>query len=222
MTDLLDWPTEERTDLLSERWEVETAVPMAITGEVPLGDADFVLMSHAEKALGDFPMEFGNGQQLFDDLAAFARNEVGLLQVTEGLLFNQGELVFSNVHNTSGVPTAIQALHGLLAGFVGDGTGIRRMAQRSIVEDVIERFPVPVFGSPPSDFSSIGQMIGTAPCTVLTGIGAWNQSPVLVSVGLGTTLVICFLKPSAQVLRRSMGERFARKLGTEYRGEDEQ
>jgi hypothetical protein len=199
MTDVLDPPTEASTELASERWEVETSTPVAITGEVPPGDADFVLMSHAEQALGDFPVEFGQPQQLFFQLRDFAQTELGMVNVVGGLLFDRGVSRFGyGDAQFAWAEAGFESLRALLAAFVEQSSGIRRMAQRAIVEDLIERFPVPIFGSPPNNWATVGQIAGQSSCAIFTGYATWTDRPILVLIGGGTSLLIWFAKPSAK------------------------
>lgn len=218
MTDLLVPPTEASTDLMTERWEVETSVPVTVTGR----DADFLLISHAEQALGDFPITLGDPAALFTQLQNHARDELGMLNVVDGLLIWNGRPVLSQpIISESSNSTANQALRALLASFISGATGIVRMEQRRIVEELMERFPVPIFGSPPNAWTALTQLAGTGSCAAFAGYAAWSDQPVLAVIGGGTSLVMWFAKPSAKVVRRSMAERLALKLGTDFRSEDE-
>lgn len=146
MTDVLDRPTEASVELVTERWEVQTSVPVAVTGNF-----DGTLTSHAEQAEGDFPIGIGNGDELLTQLQDYARNEMGISRVGSAILFRDGVPLTGYIDRQPIENlTAAQALRSLLAGFVVEATGIVRMAQRANVEELIERFPVPTFGSPPS------------------------------------------------------------------------
>lgn len=116
MTAVFDPPTEESTDLDTERWEVQTSVPVAVTAPP---NVDFILTSHAEQAAGDFPIELSNPQELFDQLLDYARREMGLSSVSSGILFRNGVPVTGYVDNRSlQNETASQALRSLLSSFV--------------------------------------------------------------------------------------------------------
>lgn len=220
MTDLLDPPTSQRTDFSDERWEVETSLPVSVTGEAPNG-IDFVIMSHAEQAVGDFPIEVDDPEILFNQIAEFARTQIGIERMAEGYLIDRGVVAYVVGPGSTGVPPT-QALYGLLAGFVADGAGIRRMAQRRVVEDILADFPVPVFGSPPNAWQRVGQVLGSGSGVAFTGYTALDGQLMLAIIGGGVTLAFWFLTPHARVTRRWSAQKWADRLGVQLRPEDEE
>lgn len=96
------------------------------------------------------------------------------------------------------------------------------MAQLAVVEDLIHDFPVPQFGSPPSAWTTIGNMLGQSG-SFFAGIGVadWTSNPLLIVAGGGVYFLIWLVKPAIRVFRRWIGERAARAMGVEYRIEDE-
>jgi len=224
VTDVLHSPVSTEIDLAAQRWEVETSVQVAVTGETAPGDADFVIESYAtqsfiEESLGAELLEVAG-----DDLVGHLRDEFGMGDLMTILLSGGEAAVLMRAGRAlrgRGETQQAQLLRTLLAEFIEWGTGIQRVAQRDIIEGILEQFPVPTFGSPPSDISTVTQLIQGSPFVAAVGYGVWSQSPGLVILSAGTGLVVWFARPTANVLRRSVAERVARKVGTAYRSEDE-
>lgn len=220
MTDVLHAPVSTEIGLAAQRWEVETSVQVAVTGETVAGDADFVIESYATQSfsLGAALLEVAG-----DDLIGHLRNEFGMRD-TMTILVSGGEAAVlmrtGRALRGRGETEQTQLLRTLLAEFIEWGTGIQRVAQREIIEGILEQFPVPIFGSPPSDLSTITQLVQGSPFVGAVGYGIWSQSPGLVILSAGTGLVLWFARPAANVLRQSVAERVARKVGTVYRPED--
>jgi hypothetical protein len=220
VTGVLHSPVSTEIGLAAQRWEVETSVLVAVTGETAPGDADFVIESYATQSSlrSDLLKVAGN------DLIRHLRDEFGM-QDTMTILVSDGQvavLMRADRHvRGRGSTGQAQLLRGLLAEFIEWGTGIQRTAQRDIIEGILEEFPVPTFGSPPSDLSTITQLLQGSPFIAAVGYGVWSESPGFVVLSAGTAMVVWFARPAANVLRRSVAERLARKLRTSYRPEDE-
>lgn len=218
MTAVMDPPTEEATDLDTERWEVRTSIPMAITAPPTV---DFVITSYAEQVEGDFPIEIGDAQGLFDQLLEYAQREMGLTNVSSGILFRDGEPVAGYVDNRPlQNETGPQALRSLVSSFAIQSSGIVRMAQRALIEDQIEQFPIPTFGSPPSEWIKVGRLTGSGVCALFSAHAAWTEQPVLAGISGVGLFVIWFVTPAMKVLQRSFTERVGRWAGTEVKPED--
>lgn len=219
MTAVFDPPTEESTDLGIERWEVQTTVPVVIGA-----GREFLLMSHAEPDFGDLPVVLGDPQDLLSQMFNRAREEMDLgTNLDSAILFWQGEPIAGYVdgRQIEGMD-ALQALRSLLASFVERTTGVNRMAQRALIEQQIEGFPVPTFGSPPGGWSKVAQLVTSGSCAVYAVDAAWSNQPILACVGGGVAFAIWFLKPSIKVAQRSWTEKVGRWLGTEVKPEDYQ
>lgn len=216
MTDVLDRSTEATVELVTERWEVQTSVPVEVTGNF-----DGMLMCHAEQAEGDFPIGIADSDGLLAQLRDYARDAMGVSRVGSAVLFRDGVPLSGYIDNR-GIEglTASQALRSLLAGFIIESTGIERMAQRANVEELIEQFPIPTFGSPPSGWEQLGQIAGSGSLAVFAGYAASIEQPMLACIGGGSAFVIWFLKPTARLVRRTFTERVGRWMGAEVRPED--
>lgn len=94
------------------------------------------------------------------------------------------------------------------------------MAQRANVEEMIEHFPIPTFGSPPSGWEQLSQIAGSGSLAVFAGYAASVGQPMLACIGGGSACVIWFLKPTARLLRRTFTERVARLTGTPVQPDD--
>lgn len=217
MTAVLDPPTDEVIDLDTNRWEVQTAIPLVI-GK----GREFLLVSHAEPDFGDLPTALGNPQDLLFQMFTAARQEMDLGgNLSSAVLFWQGQPAAGHVdgHQVGGLD-APQALRSLLASFVERSTGVSRLAQRALLEEQIEQFPIPTFGSPPNGWGNLVQIVTSGSCAVYSVDAAWSDQPVMACVGGGVAFAIWFLKPSIRVAQRSWTEKVGRWLRTDVKPED--
>lgn len=217
MTAVLDPPTDEATDLGTQRWEVQTTAPVVVAP-----GTEFLIVSHAEPDFSDLPVSLGDPQQLLFQMFNRARQGMDLgSNLNSAILFWQGEPMTGYVDRLQIENfTAAQALRALLASFVEQSTGIRQMAQRSLLEEQLEQFPVPTFGSPPSGWGKVVQIVTSGSCAIYSVDAAWSDQPVMACVGGGVAFAIWFLKPSIKVAQRSWTEKVGRWLGTEVKPED--
>src|SRR6478752_1060794 len=123
MTAVLDPPTDEVTDLGTERWEVQTTAPVVVSP-----GSEFLIVSHAEPDFGDLPVNLGDPQQLLVQMFNTARQGMDLgSNLNSAILFLQGEPVTGYVDRLRIENfTAAQAFRTLLARFVEQSTGIRQ------------------------------------------------------------------------------------------------
>jgi len=219
LTDLLDPQTEQRTDLASERWEVQTTTPVLING--PAGE-ELLLVSHAEPDFGDGPLQTGDPQELLFQMFNRARREMDLTtSLHSAILFWEGEPAAGYIDGRQlENENASQALRSLLASFIERSSGIARMAQRALVEEQVEQFPIPIFGSPPSAWKPVARIVGGGTCALYVANAEWSVNPILVGVGGGVAFTIWFFKPSIKVVLRSWTEKVGRVLRTEVKPED--
>lgn len=205
MTAVMDPPTEEATDLATDRWEVRTSLPMAITAPPAI---DFVITSYAEQVEGDFPAELSNPEGLFDQLREYVQREMGVTNISSGILFRDGDPVAGYLDNRPlQSETGPQALRSLVSSFAIQSSGIVRTAQRALIEDQIEQFPLPVFGSPPSGWETVAQSVGSGSAAIFAGYSVTIGQPVIAIIGGVAAFLIWFFKPLAKAARRNFTER---------------
>lgn len=74
------------------------------------------------------------------------------------------------------------------------------------------RFPIPVFGSPPQDFHTLGTLLSSAGAIGVSRTAYISNHPLLAVFTAVGSAVVWFTKPSAEELRQSLADRVRRKM----------
>lgn len=82
------------------------------------------------------------------------------------------------------------------------------------------RYPVPLFGSPPSEITPLRELAKHGPVAVVLGTAVATDRPVIALVSGATGALIWFAKPVARIARRSVARRLADRLGEELLASD--
>lgn len=186
---------------------------------------DGVLNSHAEKIregwIGE-ALDSQTREEVIDLLEPIWQRYFGIDHV-EGYYITFENPKTDVVRDYSFTPGSYghTMISSIAAQFADAALGIDQVAQIQILDDILNEFPVPKFGSPPGAFESLATLATQSPFVAAFGYAAWTDRPVIAVLAGTTAVVIWITKPSMNVLRRSMAERLAAKLGTTTSETDE-
>lgn len=223
-----------REDLRQLRHSGDWEVTMTTTQ--PVGDSTVVLIESYAQPVTEFPLissiDTGlYGMTPYGDALRIDSNFIRHLEATFGIK-DAGPFFAGSPHPFIGGVTVKGTVDSPYGGAYQDvNRTIDKFLKDSEITDdqqtlqelylLIERYPVPIFGSPPEGIETLAALAQKAPFVAFVGVATWTDRPVLAAISGGTAIVIWMAKPAAHVIRRSMAERLADKLGTKTKNKDE-
>lgn len=199
-------------DFSFDTWTVESVVEVAVDSPGVEGDIAVHGLSAQIDSLSDDIVRLTEFSTLTEERFDARRVFGELLGLTPAL---SGVFVSRGTGQASSIETMVSA-------FVFVGTRELGLAEDNRrLESVILNFPIYTFGSPPHTVSTLSQVVASVPTAAIVGTSAATGQLGLGVLSGAVATLIWFGKPAARVVRRSLAERVAERMGTTMRDEDE-